>query len=138
MDFISFTLFAGEEGGGLIVANDLFGLRIPADHSAQPRGDRAKMADIHRLNVTGYVGDRKPTLADAAVEVLLVVLKRFAFIEADEVLLPELALVPFLLDRLAGDYAAIDEDPSLGSLEIARRCRCGCRRSSRCRWRTCI
>ena len=128
---------AGEEGGGLVVADDLLGLRVPLDHPAEPRGNRAEMAGVHRLHVAEHVGDGQPALADAAVEVLLVALERLALVEAHQVVRPELALVPVLLDRLAGDLAAVDEDAALGALEEDAVVAAAGRRSSRCRWRTC-
>ena len=53
--------------------------------AAQPRGDRAEMAGVHRLHVAEDVGDGQPALADAAVEVVLVALERLALVEADQV-----------------------------------------------------
>ena len=75
------------------------------------------MAGVHRLHVAEDVGDGQPALADAAVEVLLVALERLALVEPHQVVLPELVLVPILLDRLAGDLSAVDEDAALVALE---------------------
>ena len=97
----------------------------------------AQMAGVHRLDVAVDVGDRQPAFADAAVEVVLVAFVRLALVEPVTVLVGVLAFVPVLFDRLAGDLAAVDEDPALGALEQDAVVAAAGRRSSRCRWRTC-
>ncbi|MFO0003319.1 MAG: hypothetical protein ACK559_19535 [bacterium] len=72
---------AGCPGGKrrrLLVADDRFGGRVPADRPAQAGRDRREVAGVQGDRMADHVGNRQPALAEATVEVLLVPLRRLA------------------------------------------------------------
>src|SRR5690606_14431211 len=116
-DVVPLAALAGEELGRFFVADDLLRLGIPLDGPAEPRGDRRQVAGAHRLHVAEDVGDREASFADAAEEVLLVPFVGLSLVEAHDVFVGVLVLVPVLFDRLPLDGAAADEDASLVAFE---------------------
>ena len=113
----SLPLLASEELRGLIVADDLLGLRIPLDDSAKSRGDRGEMACIHHLHVAEDVRHRQATFFDTTVEIVLVTFELLPFVEFEQVSIGELPFVPLLVDRLAGDLAAVHEHAAFGTFK---------------------
>ena len=86
------------------------------------------MAGIHRHDMAEYIRHRQPTLTDAAVEIVLVALKRLSLIERYNIGIRELILVPVFLD---GSAAAVSNHCQLcfshalgiaGTVALQREC----------------
>ena len=75
------------------------------------------MAGVEHLDMGEDIGDRQSAFANTAVEVLLVALVGFSFVETHNVFVGVLAVVPFFLDGCARDLATVDEDPPFRALE---------------------
>ncbi len=62
---------------GIVVADDLFGLGVPANRTAETDSDIAEVADRRAPVADGDIGDRAFAALDTVEEILMVILAHF-------------------------------------------------------------
>ena len=115
VNFITAALLAALPLIGLIVADDLFGLRIPLQLAIQPNCDVGQMTGRHRAVVGVNIGNRQFAGLHAVDEVLHV-RRRFAAIQIGNRVFRQ-GIAGEIFDRLPGQFPPIDEQFSLCAFE---------------------